>query len=415
MLEKMVERFLEYVKIDTQSDRDSKTSPSTKKQFDLANILAEQLKAIGLSKVSVSKHCYVMGTLEGNLDKKSKVPPIGFIAHMDTSPSVSGADVKPIVHKKYQGGDIELKGITIKADENPELSKYINCDIITSDGTTLLGADDKAGIAEIVSALEFLQTNSEKLQYGTVKVAFTPDEEVGRSTEHFDVKKFGAKYAYTVDGGESGEIESENFNAAKAVWTIIGKNVHPGYAGGKLVNAQKIAAKLIGMFPHEESPEMIDEKTEEDKGYYHIYKTNGDVEQTTLESIIRDFHSGNFEQRKQRMWNWHNELRRLYPKAKIELVIEDEYKNMKEVLDKHPEVVEVAVEAIESLGIRPLRKRIRGGTDGARLSFMGLPTPNLFAGGVNFHSRTEYVPIKNMSDAMHTVVKIPEIFAKRYQ
>jgi len=404
---------LTYVKIDTQSDPKSETSPSTKKQFNLARVLAKDLKAIGLSRVSVSKHCHVTATLESNLKNGSEVPTIGYIAHMDTAPSVSGEGVKPKIHKDYKGGDIKLKGITIKAEENPELKNYIGQDIITSDGTTLLGADDKAGIAEIMTAMEYIQSTG--VQHGRIRVRFTPDEEVGRGVEHFNVKGFGAMYAYTVDGSGVGEIEDENFNSAKATWTIHGKNVHPGYAYGKLVNAQKIAARLISMFPHEESPEMIDEVKEEGKGYFHVRKSTGDVELTTVESIMKDFDSENFERRKRTMWNWQNELCRLYSRASIELVIKDGYRNMKEVLVKHPEITEIAIEAMKKIGITPLHKKIRGGTDGARLSFMGLPTPNLSAGGLNFHSRAEYISVTSMEYATLTLIQIPQIYVGRYQ
>ncbi len=413
MTEKLVERFLRYVKIDTQSANNSETSPSTKKQFDLANLLTEELKAIGLSDVSVSEHCHVTATLESNLFGESKVPTTGFIAHMDTSPDVTGKDVNPMIHENYQGGDIQLKDIIIPVSTNPDLLKYKGSDIITSDGRTLLGADDKAGIAIIMTGVEQLRNNPE-LKHGRIRVAFTPDEEVGRGTEHFDVKKFDAKYAYTFDGEEVGEITTENFNAAGAVWTIIGKNAHPGYAKGKLVNSQIIATKLIGMLPREESPEMIDEKKEESKAYFHLARNTGEVALSTIEVAIRDFDSDGFEQRKNRMWNWQNELCRLHPDATIKLEIKDRYRNMKVILDQHPEVAEIAVEAMKNVGVIPVYKKARGGTDGANLSFKGLPTPDIFAGYLNMHSITEYVPVSSMLYATKILVKIPQIFAEKY-
>jgi len=406
--DQVVERFLNYVKIDTQSDDKSSTFPSTKNQFDLANILVNELKALGLSDVSVDEHCQVRATLEGSL-YNSKVPVIGLIAHMDTSPEVSGKDVKPQIHKNYKGGDIVLKGVTIREQINPELKKYIGHDLITSDGTTLLGADDKAGIAEIMTAFQYLKEHPE-IKYATLKIAFTPDEEVGKSITHFDVKKFGAKYAYTVDGIELGEIEDETFNAAKAEFNILGANAHPGYAKGKMVNSQRIAAKVIDMIPYEESPEM----TEEDQGFYHVLRSNMNVDQSTIEVLIRDFDESKFEDRKRRLWELQNQICRLYQRGIITLKIEDQYQNMKKILDKYPEVVDIAVEAIKKAGIQPIHKKVRGGTDGATLSYMELPTPNLFAGGLNFHSNTEYVPVNSMVKATEVLVNIPQIYVQRY-
>jgi tripeptide aminopeptidase len=406
--DQVVERFLNYVEIDTQSDDKSPTFPSTKNQFDLADCLVDELDALGLSDVSVDEYCQVRATLEGNL-YNTKVPVIGLIAHMDTSPEVSGKDVKPQVRRNYRGGDIVLKGATIREKNNPELREYIGHDLITSDGTTLLGADDKAGIAEIMTAIQYLKEHPE-IKHATLKIAFTPDEEVGKSTTHFDVKKFGAKYAYTVDGIELGEIEDETFNAAKAEFNILGVNAHPGYAKGKMINSQKILAKLIGMIPHEESPEM----TEGDQGFYHILRTNGSVGESMIELIIRDFDYNNFEERKDRLVELKDQLLNLYRNIKVTLKIENQYMNMKEIMDKHPEVVEIAVEAIKRADVEPVHKKVRGGTDGARLSFMGLPTPNLFAGGLNFHSNIEYVPVYSMVKATEVLVIIPQIYVQRY-
>jgi len=406
----LLHRFFEYVKIDTQSDRDSKTSPSTQKQFDLARKLMDELKEIGLSDASVDDHCYVTATLEGNLFDP-KIPVIGFIAHMDTSQDAPGANVKPRMHKNYQGGDLALdSGVVIKAEDNPSLKKYIGHDIITSDGTTLLGADDKAGIAAIITALSFLKENSHLNKYGTIKVAFTPDEEVGRGTEHFDVKKFGAKYAYTVDGSEVGEIEDETFNAAKAEYRIKGFNIHPGYGKGKLVNSQKIAAKLIGMLPYEESPEM----TDGDQGFFHILNTSGNVGETVIQLIIRDFNKNGLEEKKNRLKSYQGQLNAQYGEGTVELKIEDQYPNMKEIIDQNPEVMEVALEAMKRTGVKPIHKKVRGGTDGANLSYMGLPTPNIFDGSINFHSVTEYIPLSSMITATEMLVQIPLIFAEKY-
>jgi tripeptide aminopeptidase len=410
MEQQLLKRFLSYVVIDTQSDSKSQTFPSTQKQFDLAKILVDELKSLGLKDATVDEHCQVTATLEGNLFNNDKVPVVGFIAHMDTSESEPGTNVKPIVHENYQGGNIKLKGIEITEKDNLKLRRYIGHKLVTSDGTTLLGADDKAGIAEIMSALEYLQSHSDD-KHGHIKVAFTPDEEVGKSTTYFDVKKFGAKYAYTVDGTEVGEIEDETFNAAKATFKIFGWNEHPGYAKGKLVNSQKIAASIVGMIPHEESPEM----TEEDQGFYHIIETIGKVDVSTIDLIIRDFDRDNFERRKKRLWEWQNQACRLYEKGTIILTVEDQYRNMKEVLDKYSEVTEIAVEATKRVGIEVVHKKVRGGTDGASLSFMGLPTPNLFAGGLNFHSKSEFIPVSSMVYATQTLIQIPQIYAQRYQ
>jgi tripeptide aminopeptidase len=406
----LLNRFYDYVKIDTQSDRDSKNSPSTRKQFDLAIKLEEELKALGLDDVSTDEHCYVTATLEGNLFNPN-IPVTGFIAHMDTSQDAPGANVKPEMHRKYQGGDLVLSsGVIIKAEDNPSLEKYIGHDIITSDGTTLLGADDKAGIAEIITAIAYLQENP-SFKHGNIKVAFTPDEEVGRGTEHFDVKRFGAKYAYTIDGSEVGEIVDENFYAAKAEYRIKGFNTHPGYAKGKLINSQKIAAKLIGILPYNASPET----TDGDQGFYHVLNTDGEVGETVIQLIIRDFNKNILETRKNILRGFQVQFNRLYGNGTVELKVENQYLNMKEIIDKTPEVMEVAFEAMKRTGIKPIHKKARGGTDGANLSYMGLPTPDLFDGSINFHSVTEYIPFSSMISATEVLVQIPLIYAERHK
>lgn len=406
--DQLLPRFLDYVKTDTSSSEESETSPSTEKQFSLAKKLVDELKGLGLDDASVDEHCYVTATLKGNLPDNTKVPVVGLIAHLDTSPAVSGTNVKPIVHKNYQGGDLVLSPeVTIKSEDNPSLKSDIGDDIITSDGTTLLGADDKAGIAEIVTAFSYLKANP-SIKHGTIKVAFTPDEEIGKGTDHFDVKKFGAKYAYTIDGGGPGEIEDETFNAAKATYKIKGVNVHPGYAKNKLVNSQKIAAELIDMLPDEESPE----KTEGDQGYFHITDMSGNVEETNVKLIIRDFDKTGLERRKNVLKACQEQLNALHGAGTVGLTIADQYPNMKTVLDKYPEVTEIAKEAMKRVGVEPTPKKIRGGTDGATLSLDGLPTPNLFAGGLNFHSRTEYVPVKSMVKATKNIIELVQLYAE---
>ncbi|MCK4429569.1 MAG: peptidase T, partial [Candidatus Aenigmarchaeota archaeon] len=340
MKEEMVQRFISYAKIDTQSDEDSKTSPSTEKQFVLAKKLVDELKDFGLPDAEVDEHCYVMATLKGNLYDNSQVPVVGFISHVDTAIEVSGKDVKPQIHKNYSGGDITVgNGIVIKEEENPELKDYIGEDIITASGDTLLGADDKAGISEIMTAVKYL-TDHPEIKRGTIRIGFTPDEEIGKGTKYFDIEKFGAKYAYTIDGGEPGEVEDETFNAADATIKIKGVNVHPGYAKDKMVNSQKIAAELTLMLPDEESPE----NTDGDEGYYHQMTCKGDVKETILKLLIRDFDNEGLEARKEKLREYQKQLNEKYG-DRVEIEITERYPNMKKVIDKYPEVVDIADKA----------------------------------------------------------------------
>ncbi len=404
----VVDRFLKYVKYDTQSNEESESFPSDPKQLELSKDLVEELKEIGLTDAAMDEHGYVMATLPGNTDKD--VPVIGFIAHVDTSPAVSGKDVDPQIVKNYQGGDITLKnGIVIKADANPELADMNGFDIITTDGTTLLGADDKAGIAEIMDALHYLVQHPE-VKHGTIKVCFTPDEEVGRGTEHFDVEKFGAKYAYTIDGGTRGEVETETFSADAVVVTFNGINVHPGYAKGKMVNSQKVAAHFIEMLPKDRlSPETTDGRD----GYVHPVSINGNEEKTVVKFIIRDFIDEKLKEFEDFLKELAEKAVADYPGATLEYEVIEQYRNMKNILDQHPEIEQNAVEALERLNIKPIQSAIRGGTDGSRLSYMGLPTPNLFAGGHNFHANTEYVAIQDMEMAVKMIVTLAEIWEEK--
>lgn len=371
-----LERFLRYVTYDTQSNKDATDTPSTKGQFELARILEQELLQLGLSKITLDKHCYLYGLLPANTNKTDIS--IGFIAHLDTSPAVSGKDVKPRI-------------IT-----NPEGEQ-----IIVSDGTTLLGADDKAGIAAIVSAMAYLQAHPEIL-HGNIYVAFTPDEEIGRGTEFFNTDIFKADWAYTVDGGELGELEFENFNAAKAVLTINGKNVHPGYAKGIMKNSMLIAGKVI----EELSKEDIPENTEGRKGFYHLDFINGSVEQTVLHYIIRDFDIEEFDRKKKFLQYLEHSINEQFGEGCASLVITDQYSNMGEIIKQHPHIIQIAQKAMEEIGVTPKITAIRGGTDGARLSFMGLPCPNLFAGGMLFHSKDEYLPVKSLQKACETIIAI---------
>ncbi|GJQ63755.1 MAG: peptidase T [Melioribacteraceae bacterium] len=405
----VVDRFLKYVKIDTQSDEESTTFPSDPKQLELSKILVEELKEIGMSDVVMDENGYVMATLPSNTEKD--VPVIGFIAHVDTSPAVSGKDVKPIIHKNYQGGDIALPngGFVIKADENPEMKDMIGYDIITTDGTTLLGADDKAGIAEIMDGMEYLIKHPE-IKHGTLKVCFTPDEEVGRGTEKFDVEKFGAKYAYTLDGGTVGELETETFSADGAVVKFTGINVHPGYAKDKMVNSIKVASKFIDLLPKDTfSPETTSGR----EGFVHCVSMQGNEESTTCKFIVRDFDDKKLAEYEERLEGYAKEAVAAFPGAKYELQVIEQYRNMYNVLKHHPEIEAHAVEALKRLDIKPIQHPIRGGTDGARLSFMGLPTPNIFAGGHNFHANTEYVAIQDMQLATKVVVELAQVWEEK--
>lgn len=407
----IIDRFISYVTIDTQSNPKSQTTPSTKKQWDLANKLAEELRSIGMQDVTLDENAYIMATLPSNVGHE--VPTIGFISHFDTSPDFSGTNVKPQIHPNYLGGDILLnkaENIVLSPDYLEDLRQYIGQTIITTDGTTLLGADDKAGICEIVSAMEYL-INHPEIKHGTIRVGFTPDEEIGRGAHKFDVKKFNAEWAYTMDGSEIGELEYENFNAASAVVTVKGKSVHPGYAKGKMVNSLYIATEFINSLPRIETPEH----TTEYQGFFHLHTVEGDVEQTTLEYIIRDHDKKHFEARKEALEKLTEELNTQYERDVIFTEIKDQYYNMREKIEPVMHIVDIAEEAMEALGIEPNIKAIRGGTDGSQLSYMGLPCPNIFAGGHNFHGRYEYVPVESMIKATEVICKIAELTAAKYE
>ena len=407
--EDIIRRFIGYVTVDTESDPESDTTPSTAKQWDLANALVEELKAIGMSDVTIDKNAYIMATLPSNVEHK--VPTIGFISHFDTTPDFTGANVKPQIIENYDGKDIilnEAENIVLSPDYFDDLLLYKGQTLITTDGTTLLGADDKAGITEIVSAMEYLIANP-RIKHGTIKVGFTPDEEIGRGAHKFDVEKFGADWAYTMDGSQIGELEYENFNAAGAKVRVKGKIVHPGYAKGKMVNSMYIATEFINSLPRLETPEH----TEGYEGFFHLYSINGEVEDTVLQYIIRDHDRGHFEARKEVMQKLTNELNAQYGREVIEIEIEDQYYNMKEKVEPVMHIVDIAEEAMKQLGITPLIKAIRGGTDGSQLSYMGLPCPNIFAGGHNFHGRYEYVPVESIIKATEVICKICELTAKK--
>lgn len=407
-MEKLVERFLKYVNVETTSIEESTTVPSTPGQLELAGKLVEELRGMGLQDADVDKNGYVMATLPANTDKK--IPTIGFIAHMDTSSAASGANIKPQIVKNYGGGDIVLnkeKNILLSPKEFPSLKKYIGKDLITTDGTTLLGADDKAGVAEIVTAVEYLVEHPE-IPHGTIRIAFTPDEEISRGADHFDVEKFNADFAYTIDGGEVGELEYENFNAARADITINGRSVHPGSAKNQMINSIMLAAEFIGMLPQAETPAT----TEGYEGFYHLGEISGTVETTVLHYIIRDHDRDKFEARKARIQKIADYLNEKYGKGTVVLELADQYFNMKEKIEPVMHIVDTAKKAMEEIGIEPLVRAIRGGTDGARLSYMGLCTPNIFTGGHNFHGRFEYACIDSMEKAVQVILKIVELYSK---
>lgn len=401
-----VNRFLEYVKYDTQSDEESTSFPSSAKQLILSKDLAAELKALGLQDAVLDEHGYVMATLPANTDKK--VPVIGFIAHVDTSPAVSGENVITMIHKNYQGGDITLPkdGQVIRAEDNPDLKNMFGYDIITSDGSTLLGADNKCGVAEIVDAINYLLTHPE-VKHGTIKVCFTPDEEVGRGTEKFDVKKFGADFAYTVDGQTRGEVEIETFSADALVITFQGKNIHPGYAKGKMINAIRVASRFLEALPKNT---LSPETTEGREGYVHCYSTTGTEEQTVLKFIIRDFEADKLKEYETLLINLAEATIKEFPGARVTHQVIEQYRNMRYILDQHPQVAQYAFEAMEQLGMKPILSPIRGGTDGSRLSYMGLPTPNIFAGEHSFHSKTEWVSVQDMEMAVRLIVTIAKVW-----
>ncbi|MGG5460000.1 peptidase T [Clostridium sp. B9] len=403
-MKKIHERFLEYVKVDTKSDETTRVTPSTKGQLELGKILAEELKAIGVDEVKISEYGYVYATLKANCDKE--IPTIGFISHMDTAPDMSGKNVNPKIVKNYDGKEIELgNGFVLSPEFSPELPMYKGETLITTDGTTLLGADDKAGIAEIMTAVEYL-VNHPEIKHGEIKIGFTPDEEIGEGADHFDVEEFGADFAYTLDGGRRGELEYENFNAAGAKVEVIGKNVHPGSAKGKMINSILVAHEFVGMLPLDEVPE----KTEGYEGFSHLMDIKGTVEKTDLAFIIRDFDKDGFENRKARFTKIAEELNKKYGEGTVILTLKDQYMNMKEMVEPQMHIVETAEKAMKECGVEPIRKPIRGGTDGARLSFMGLPTPNIFTGGENFHGRFEYVSIQSMEKAVEVILNIIKIY-----
>ena len=410
MIEKqhLIDRFVSYVTVDTESDPTSENTPSTKKQWNLANALVAELKKIGMQDVSIDENAYIMATLPSNTDKE--VPVIGFISHFDTSPDFTGANVKPQIIENYDGSDIVLnkeQDIILSPSYFDDLLLYKGQTLITTDGTTLLGADDKAGIAEIISAMEYL-INHPELKHGTIKVGFTPDEEIGRGAHKFDVEKFGADWAYTMDGSQVGELEYENFNAAGAVVTVKGKIVHPGYAKGKLINSMYIATQFINSLPKMETPEH----TEGREGFFHLHTINGEVEETKLEYIIRDHDLSHFEARKNVINKLAAELNSQYGREVISVEIKDQYFNMREKIEPVMYIVKIAEEAMIQANIKPLIKPIRGGTDGSQLSYMGLPCPNIFAGGHNFHGRYEYVPVESMQKAIEVIVNIAQLVTK---
>lgn len=404
-----VDRFLKYVTIDTQSDENSTSFPSTEKQKDLSRLLVEELLALGVKDAAMDEWGYVTGTVPGNTAKK--VPVIGFISHVDTSPAVSGANVKPMIHKNYQGGDIPLPmdGQVIRAEDNEDLKTMIGYDIITSDGSTLLGADNKAGVAEIMDAVKYLMTHPE-VKHGDIKICFTPDEEIGKGTFKFDVKKFGAHYAYTVDGQTRGEVESETFSADMVTLKFIGRNIHPGYAKGKMINSMKITARFIESLPKDR---LSPETTEGREGYVHVVTTEGTEEETTLRIIIRDFIDEKLKEYEDMLKALAESTIAQFPGARMDFKVNEQYRNMRYILKDHPQVTDYAVDAMKALNIEPRMMPIRGGTDGSRLSFMGLPTPNIFAGEHSFHSKTEWVSVQDMEMAVRVIVKIAQIWEER--
>jgi tripeptide aminopeptidase len=405
-MKRVEERFLEYVKINTKSDETTKVTPSTKGQLVLAEKLCNELKEVGLKDAKISQHGYVYATLDKNSNKD--LPVIGFIAHMDTAPDYSGESVNPKIVANYDGKDIKLNdSVVLSPKFSPELKQYIGKTLITTDGTTLLGADDKAGIAEIMTAMEYL-VNHPEIEHGTIKVGFTPDEEIGEGADNFDVEGFGADFAYTMDGGRVGELEYENFNAAGVKVQINGVNVHPGYAKGKMLSSIMVANEFINSLPLDEVPE----KTDKYEGFSHLTDIEGTIENTSLNYIVRDFFTDSFEERKEKFKNIEKDLNKKYGEGTVIVNIKDQYKNMKEKIEPVMHIVENAKEAMIEAGVIPIVRPIRGGTDGARLSFMGLPTPNIFAGGENFHGKYEYVPVESMEKAVQVIVNIVKRYGK---
>lgn len=405
-MEKLLDKFLRYVSVETTSDENSETQPSTMRQFDLLKMLQKELQDMGI-KADLDEYGYVMATIPSNVDKD--IPAIGFIAHVDTSPDASGKDVKPQIIENYAGGDILLnaeKDLYLKVSEFPEMQQYVGKTMITTDGTTLLGADDKGGVAAIMYAAQYMMEHPE-FKHGEIKIGFTPDEEIGRGVAKFDVKKFGAKYAYTIDGGEIGELEYENFNAAAARIHIQGSNIHPGYGKDKMVNSMLIAMELNAMLPVEQRPAF----TQGYEGFFHLTDINGTVEETTMGYIIRDHDRAKFEAKKELMTSIVEFLNKKYGDV-VKLELKHQYYNMRQEVEPHYFIVEKAIKAIEMAGIKPKVQPIRGGTDGANLSFMGLPCPNIFAGGHNFHGKWEYVPLESMEKASEVILNIVKLFTE---
>ena len=409
MKDEIIARFTSYVKVDTQSNEESSTCPSTPGQLVLLKQLVEELKEIGMGEVTIDENGYVMATLPANTEKD--VPTIGFLAHVDTATDFTGKGVKPQIVENYDGQDLTLNEslhIVLSPKDFPQLADYKGHTLITTDGTTLLGADDKAGVAEIMTAIAYLLKHPE-IKHGKIRVAFTPDEEIGRGPHKFDVKAFNANYAYTVDGGPLGELEYESFNAAAAKLTFNGTNIHPGTAKGKMVNSAKIAMEFHSKLPAEEAPEYTDGY----EGFYHLISFHGDVEETKLYYIIRDFDKKNFEARKATVEKIASELKAKYGEKAVVLELKDQYYNMKDKIEPVKEIVDIAHEAMENLGIKPITKPIRGGTDGSQLSYMGLPTPNIFAGGENFHGKYEFVSVESMIKATNVIVEITKLFEQK--
>ena len=401
------DRFLKYVSFDTQSSEESESFPSTDKQLVLLNYLADEMRALGLQDVVVDKYGYTMGTIPAS-EGCETAPVIGFIAHVDTSPDMSGKDVKPHIIDEYDGGDIMLNGsLTMRVADFPELKDFVGHTLIHTDGTTLLGADDKAGCAEIMSAAEYLMAHPE-IKHGKIRIGFTPDEEIGRGVDYFDVAAFGADFASTMDGSAEGELEYENFNAASAVVEVQGRNVHPGYAKNKMINAIQVACELNSLIPAVERPEH----TEGYEGFYHCVGFNGTVENAKISYIIRDHCSEKFEQKKVYMWTCVDLLKKKYGDEVLTLTLKDQYYNMRKMVEPHPQVIAKAEQAMRDAGVEPRIKPIRGGTDGARLSFMGLPCPNIFAGGMNFHGKFEYCSLDVMRKAEQVIVNLAQLWAK---
>ncbi|MBR8709864.1 peptidase T [Bacteroides pyogenes] len=405
----LVDRFLKYVSFDTQSDESTGVTPSTPKQMVFAEYLKAELEALGLEEITLDEHGYLFATLPSNVEKE--VPVIGFISHMDTSPDMTGKDVSPRIVENYDGTDIALSAegnIVLSPAQFPELLAHKGEDLIVTDGKTLLGADDKAGIAEIISAMEFLKEHPE-IKHGKIRVGFNPDEEIGLGAHKFDVEKFGCEWAYTMDGGEVGELEFENFNAASAKIVFQGRNVHPGYAKNKMINSIRIAQRFIEMVPAQEAPEH----TSGYEGFYHLIGVQGEVEQSTVSYIIRDHDRDKFEHRKKEMERFVARINAEYGETTATLEMRDQYYNMREKIEPVMHIIDVAFAAMEAVGVKPNVKPIRGGTDGAQLSFKGLPCPNIFAGGLNFHGRYEFIPVQSMEKAMAVIVKIAELVAAR--